>query len=210
MSLTLIVLRKIKSKLTNMKKLVFSLLIVLMATGVSFAQEQGEIRLGASIALGTKAGLDEGGAKIGPGINVGGEYFITDEISGSLNYTYFFKSSYDATYFGSTVESTSRRSSFNIDGKYYFMSDNVQVYGLAGLAFMNVKSTSTSEQMNWNTGQTETTTLEYKDGETGVNIGGGVVVPLTDVMGFNGQLKYQTPGDGQLVVNAGIVYSLNY
>lgn len=190
-----------------MKKLLLSLMVVFIAAGVSLAQEQGEIRLSAGLALGTEAGVDDdGGNKLGVGINLGGEYLITDVISAGINYTYFFKSSIGE----GDLESSYRLSSFNIDGKYYFLTDNIQVYGLAGIAVMGIKIEYTDVDVDFTTGEMTTVKRDFKDSETGLNIGGGVILPLTDVVGFNGQLKYQTPGTGQLVLSAGIVYSLDY
>ncbi len=169
-----------------MKKFtILSLFAAFLLVGVSAnAQEQGDIRVGAGLAIGTKAGVDESGEKLGVGINLGGEYLITDAISLAPSYTFFFKSSVAGSDFS--------RSALNIDARYYFGESGV--YGLAGFSSVSAKvevpgfgSVSTSEG--------------------GLNIGAGIMYPLSDNLFANGQVKYQTPGEGQLVINAGVAFA---
>lgn len=183
-----------------MKKVLLSVVALVLIAGASFAQEQGQIRLTAGLALGSKAAIDDDGdEKLGAGINIGGEYFFTDAISAAPSYTYFFKS----TVGEDPNEFSYRISSLNLDGRYYFLTEGVQVYGMAGLAFLSLQAESTTDFFG------TPITVEVDDNETGLNIGGGVVLPLGESVGLNGQIKYQTPGDGQLVLNAGVVFSLN-
>lgn len=178
-----------------MKKFIYALSIFTLAGIVSAnAQEQGAIRVNGGFVYGTEAGYDGGGI----GINLGGEYFVTDEISIAPSYDYFFKS--EETFFGQTV--SVQIGSLNLDGRYYFMNEDIQVYGLAGLSFLSAK---VKVPNGFGAGGTTTVT----DNETGLNIGGGVVFPLSDGISINGQLKYQTPGDGQLVLGAGVVFAIN-
>ncbi|MEP1033697.1 outer membrane beta-barrel protein [Ekhidna sp.] len=148
------------------------------------AQEQGDIRVGAGLAIGTKAGVDDDGSeKLGLGINVGGEYLITDVISLAPSYTFFFKSSVGGVDFS--------LSAINVDARYYFGDSGV--YGLAGFSSVKAKAESG--------GFSASTT------EGGLNIGAGIMYPLSDNLFANGQVKYATPGDGQLVINAGIAFA---
>ena len=112
-----------------MKKLLLSTALVALFGFFATAQDQGEMRVGGGLALGTKAAIDEGGSKAGIGINIGGEYFATDVISIAPSFTYFFPSSIE--FFGQEIKS--QASSLNIDGRYYFGDSDMQLYGLAGI-----------------------------------------------------------------------------
>lgn len=168
-----------------MKKFtILSLFAAFLLVGVSAnAQEQGDIRVGAGLAVGTKAGVDESGEKLGFGINVGAEYLITDAISLAPSYTFFFKSSVAGTDFS--------LSAINIDARYYFGESGV--YGLAGFSSVKAKA--------------EAGGFSASTSEGGLNIGAGIMYPLSDNLFANGQVKYQTPGEGQLVINAGIAFA---
>lgn len=169
-----------------MKKTTTGILTLVFMLAALFvkAQEQGEIRVGAGLVYGTKASFDfdDGGTKGGLGINIGGEYFFTDIISGAPSYTFFFKEEEG----GASV----RSSSFNLDGRYYF-SDGM-FYGLFGLGFTAVKSDLGILGSRTNS-------------ETGLNLGGGVMLPVADAILFNGQLKYNTSFE-HLAIQAGISY----
>ena len=159
-----------------MKKLLLTTALVAIFGFAATAQEQGDFRIGAGLAAGTKAAFDEEGTKLGLGINFGAEYLITDAISIAPSYTLYFKSEVDLGGFG-TIESSPK--ALNIDVRYYFGESGV--YGLAG--FTNVGD---------------------EEKESGLNIGAGIMYPLSDNFFLNGQAKYQTPGEGQLVFNAGV------
>lgn len=178
-----------------MKKLLLSVFALFLFAAASNAQEQGEIRISAGVALGTKAAIDtDGTEKAGIGINIGGEYLITDVISVAPSYTFFFES--EETIAGVGTFGT-KISSFNLDGRYYFMTDNVQVYALAGLSFASAEVTTSSAFFG---------TISVSDNKTGLNIGAGLNLPLADNIGINGQLKYNTPFE-QLVVQGGLYYA---
>ncbi|MEO1256073.1 MAG: hypothetical protein AAFY41_14480 [Bacteroidota bacterium] len=160
-----------------MKKLFIASVIFLVMGNVVSAQEQGLIRATAGIAYGTE--IEE------LGINIGGEYLITDIISGGLSYTSFF-----------TPDPVSF-SSINIDGRYYFLTDGPYVFGLLGLGIVRTKI----EVPGFFGGGT------VSDSETGLNIGGGALFPFTDNLGALTQLKFNTVGDGQFVIQGGITYT---
>lgn len=166
-------------------KLLALALVGLFAINGAMAQEQGDMRAGLGLVLGTKAGFDEGGEKLGIGLAPSFEYMITDVISGAVSYDWYFKSS---------VGSVDINVSYlNIDGRYYFMTDDVQVYGLAGLGIgmSKVKVGGDSES----------------DSETGLNLGAGANFPLSDALGLNAEAKYQTAGEGQLAIKAGVFFT---
>ncbi len=151
------------------------------------AQETGEIRAGVGLAYGTQATIDltNGDGKGALGINIGLEYFFTDIISAAPSYTFFFKEEEGGASFST--------SSFNLDGRYYF-SDGM-FYGLFGLSFAAAKA----EVSGFGSAT---------DNETGINIGGGAMIPIGDALYFNGQAKYNTPFE-QLVIQAGVAYRFN-
>ncbi|WP_424961874.1 outer membrane beta-barrel protein [Ekhidna sp.] len=179
-----------------MKKItILTLFAAFLLVGISAnAQEQGEIRVGAGLALGTKAAIDDDGSeKMGIGINIGGEYFVTDVISVAPSYTFFFKSEIEQS--GQSV--SIQYGSLNIDGRYYF--GDGMFYGLAGLSFASGKSEFDFGSFGGSGSET--------DSEVGLNIGGGVMYPLSDGMFLNGQVKYNTPIE-QLVINAGVAFTI--
>lgn len=176
------------------------------ATVFSFAataQEQGQFAASASFAYGTASGINDDGDQTGsPGFNIGLEYFVTDKISIAPSYTMFFKSEVDFAGAGSASLSVN---SINIDGRYYFLTDGLNVYGLFGVGIVGA------------TGESEitvpflgTTTVENSESTTGLNIGAGILLPVNEMIGIGAQAKYNTAevggdgGDAQLVINLGL------
>lgn len=155
-------------------------------------------RVGAALAMGTKAGInDTGDNKLGMGLNFSGDYFVTDVISIAPSYTFFFKSTYGVDADLATGFSF-KTNSFNVDGKYYFLTDGINVYGLFGLSFAAIKATIDFLGAP----------INISNNKTGVNIGGGVDFGLSDKLYLNGQVKYNTPLE-QLVINVGVGYVIN-
>jgi len=167
-----------------MKKLLLIAFAVVFGATTMNAQEQGDIRVGVKGVYGTEVGVDGGGM----GVNVGAEYLVTDVISVAPSYTMFFESEEDIL--GSTF--TSQVTAINIDGRYYFLTDDLQVYGMAGISLLTVK-------VDFGFGELEAN-------ETGINVGGGVIKPLSDNFNIEGQVKYQTETD-QIVIGAGVSLS---
>lgn len=160
----------------------------LFAGTVANAQEKGDIRAGLGLAAGTKASADEdtGETKLGLGINVQGEYLITDALSFAPSYTIFFKTEFDG---GGEI----KPSVLNLDVRYYVTDSGI--YVMAGAAVQKIKFTGGDNSA------------------TGLNFGAGIVKPISDSMSFNGQAKFMTADDeetfdgAQLVLNAGVVFS---
>jgi opacity protein-like surface antigen len=181
----------------KMKKVLLSLGLIIMAAGATMAQEKGKIRLGAGVVYGTEAAIDDDGdGKGGIGFNIGGEYFITDKISAAPSFTYFMKSEID--FLGGKL--SGQASSLNLDGRYYFGDGDIAFYGLGGIAIGFAKAEIKGSEFADDNSQTEN--------KAGINIGAGLVYPLNDKMGLNGQIKYNTPFE-QLAIQAGITFSLN-
>lgn len=171
-----------------MKKLLLTAALVAVF-GFAVTAQEGEMRVGGGLALGTKAAVDESGSKAGIGINVGGEYFVSDVISVAPSFTYFFPSS--VTIFGTKLET--QASSINLDGRYYFGDSDVQLYGLAGIG-IGLASAKVGGESD-------------SDSKVGLNLGVGLNYPLSDGMFLNGQAKYNTPFE-QLVINAGVAFNI--
>lgn len=156
-------------------------LLTLLLAGVAsfaFAQEEGAIRASGSFVYGTEVEK--------AGLNLGGEYFFADKISGGINFSIFF------------VEDNFNYNVWNFDGRYYFLQDKLEVYGLLGLSVATSKFSGTFGGVPFTS----------KDTETGLNIGAGVLYPVGDKLGINGQIKYATPFDGQMVFQAGVTYRI--
>lgn len=196
-----------------MKALLLSLAFACTAAGAALAQEQpsavvteptaataaGKMKLGAGVVYGSQAGMDnDGSTKGGAGINIGGEYFFTDKISAAPSFTYFFRSK--AEFYGAEI--TARASSLNLDGRYYFSSNNgLSVYGLAGLAvgFASVKVEGDGYYVYSSSGT---------ESKAGLNLGAGLTYALQSDLDFNAQIKYNTPLE-QVVLQVGIAFPIN-
>ncbi len=157
------------------------------------------MKLGAGLAYGTEAGLDEnGGGKGGVGISVGGEYFFTEKISAAPSFTYFFKSKVD--FYGAEI--SGQASTLDIDGRYYFAgSETVSFYGMAGLSMAFAKVEVDGDE-NWMGSESAS------DNKAGINIGAGLVYPLTETLDLNAQIKYNTPLE-QIAIQVGIAFPIN-
>ncbi|MEQ9593138.1 MAG: hypothetical protein RLN86_11080 [Cyclobacteriaceae bacterium] len=144
----------------------------------ALAQEKGALRASGNLAYGFE--VEE------LGFNLGAEYFITDNISGGLNFSIFF------------VEDPASFNEFNIDGRYYFDSGKIQPFALIGISNATSKFSGTVGGVPF----------DFKDSEVGLNIGGGAVFPISEKLGINTQLKYATPFDGQFVIQGGVIYRI--
>ncbi|MCC5937709.1 MAG: hypothetical protein JJU34_10530 [Lunatimonas sp.] len=157
-----------------MKKVLFIGLFSLVL-GVAQAQEKGDLRLQAGGEFGFRSEFF--------GLNFGGEYLFTDQISAAPSFTIFFPEIGNA-------------SNLNLDFRYYFTEGALQWYGLAG--FMNAWSSVNIPGF----GQISSSTQ-------GANLGAGGVLMFGDRIAFNPELKYQAQRGGQAVFKLGLVYFLN-
>lgn len=120
-------------------KHLLSLILIICISGITMAQTAGELRIGAGLAIGTEAGLDDNGTRaMGLGFNLGGEYFVVEKISVAPSFTYFFKSSVGSP----PAEFSLSLNTVNIDGKYYFLDAPVEVYGIAGISIASATAES--------------------------------------------------------------------
>lgn len=156
-------------------KLLALAFVGLFAINGAMAQEQGEIRLNAGMPM----IFSPYGGDFRVGFGFGGEYLITDVIS--VAPSYWLTNKDDASV-----------NLFNIDGRYYFMTDDTQVYGVAGVSFVggDVKS------------------------YTGFALGAGAIFGVSDAIGINAELKYHLGkpdgADDPLGMGAyvGVVYTI--
>jgi opacity protein-like surface antigen len=187
-----------------MKKIILLSIVmsVLFSYSTVVAQEKGQIRAGLGLTLGTESAIDEttGEPKLGFGIVIGGDYFVTDAISIAPSYSFFFKSKVDL---GGGQELSLKASSFDIDGKYYFVKSGVNVYGLAGMSIATAKASVTIDLGN---GPQE---ISAKETQVGVNLGLGLDYYLSEKLYLNGQVKYTINGLEQLAINFGVGFNLN-
>ncbi|MBD8488448.1 outer membrane beta-barrel protein [Echinicola sp. CAU 1574] len=158
-----------------MKKL---LLLGLFSLSVSFLQAQSarDVRL--------QLGADYNFYVEAFGLNFGGEYLITDQVSVAPNYSIYFPERGNA-------------SNLNIDARYYFTKDILQWYGLVG--FSN----------NW-ISFSDDIFGDVKSSNAGANIGVGGVLKFTDSFAFNPEFKYQAQKHGQTVFRFALVYFINH
>ena len=154
-----------------MKKLFITMIFISVALFAK-AQTAGDIRL--------QIGGDYGFEMERFGVNLGGEYLITDDISAAPSFTFFFP------------ENNLNASNLNIDLRYYLTHDHLQFYGMAGYTLLRFSS----EYMG----------IKASYSNSGANIGIGTVAKLSSNFAINPEVKYQTVGDGQVAVKVGLVY----
>jgi len=104
-----------------MKKtiIITALGLLMILSAQSWAQEKGQIRVGASLAMGNKAAInDVGDYKVGLGVAFGGDYFLIDKLALGVSFEPYFSSTYTGQgslepLFSLTVNA------FNIDSKFW-------------------------------------------------------------------------------------------
>ncbi len=156
-----------------MRKLLLTLVLA-ASFSIAFSQSKGDIRA----QLGGDFGFDTELL----GLNLGGEYFITEQFSAAPNFTFYFPD------YGSL-------NTLNVDARYYFTQEILQWYGMLG--FTN----------NWVT--VDTPGENVTNSNAGANIGAGGVLKFADQLAFNPELKYQIQDGGQAVFRLGLVYFIN-
>lgn len=152
-----------------MKK--FFLLAAIACLGTSAFAQKDTKELGVGLAYGTQAE--------NVGLNVRGQYFVTDNVrlEGSINY--FFKhkglSMWD----------------INANGAYVFkITDKFRAYPMLGFAFTNWSSEYNTVKVN----SDNSTTVYVKSKNTmrfGANYGGGVEYALTNNISAFGEIREQ-------------------
>jgi outer membrane protein X len=164
-----------------MKKKIF--MAALAFSGIFIASAQTETRIGGMLAYGTEI------ENLGIGANA--EFGITEKLSISPGFIFYLpKDEYgiDITWW-----------EINANANYYFMEGNTDVYGLAGLNYTSVKISYPDNPFFDG---------DVSDGRFGLNIGGGANFHIgSSILPF-AELKYVIIDGGQLVLAAGVKFSL--
>lgn len=137
-----------------------------------------QLRVGGGIGYGTD--IEE------LGIMVRGLYDIDDEWRGAASFVYYLDGIEDVSFW-----------EINFNGHYVIVDNgNIQVHALAGLNFTRVGFTFIDFNGN-----------RFSEGatETGINIGGGVIVPLSDALDLIADLKYVISDASQLLLAVGVI-----
>lgn len=95
-----------------MKNIFIAAILLILCANSSFAQNEGDVRASGSLLLNFED------AKFG--VNFGGEYFFTNQVSIAPSYSNIF--------------GTPSLSGINVDGRYYFTESTANWYALAGFA----------------------------------------------------------------------------
>jgi hypothetical protein len=169
-------------KSNTMKKII---LLMLMVTVFAFdTYSQGAKRVGVQLAYGTKD-LNFGyGARF--------EYDITKNISVVPKLTLYSGTSG----YGYSVTAWA----LDADGHYYFTTDGLNIYALAGLAY--TQSTVTSTDISFQGGLSSDTETFRK---FGFNLGGGIAFPLNKKFIPFAEVRYNTAFEAVLM-SAGVSF----
>lgn len=188
-----------------MRKLFCMVSVVVMTAIFTFGvnAQENPILGGAGVAYATE--LD------GVGIFLGGVYQITPQWEGAASYTFFFK------------KDNVNWSTLDLNAHYvFFRTDNAAVYGLAGLNFLfwKVKYADfdfydddywdfggVSQNKSATASQATLSSKSFTGSETGLNLGVGGRVGLTDKLWLNPEIKYVI-GDGDFLgIRVGLLYN---
>lgn len=159
-----------------MKKLLtFCCLILgLLFFSNSNALAQSDFKVGGGLAYGSEVEAI--------GIQAGGVYAFTEQISGEADVIIFFPDNYDWW-------------ELNVNAHYnFFAEDNINVYGLAGLNYSTISI---------NLGQFGSAS----NSEVGLNLGGGAEFGL-DFANLYTELKYVLGNADQLALSAGLRFDI--
>lgn len=161
-----------------MKKL-FGLFILMVL--VSLSSQAQDLRLG----------MTYGGQIEKLGLQIGGQYGITNEIDLAAGLSWFFP---DETS-GGGVDVRSNFWMIDVDGHYNFdMGSGLRLYPLAGV--------------NFTTARVKINSNSSSNSEIGLNIGGGAAFQLSDPLAAFAEIKYILGDADQAVFGFGILFSL--
>lgn len=164
----------------------FTFLTALFLIGSFYVSAQDNTRIGGFVAYGTEI------ESIGVGANA--EFPVIDKLTIAPSFIYYFPKTEDAIGF--------KMNWFEVNGNvnYYFLDDEIDVYGLGGLNYSSVKVTY-DDMYGFGGGSAS-------DGRFGLNLGaganfnlGGSILPFAEV-------KYVIIDGGQLVASAGVKFNL--
>lgn len=148
--------------------------MMFMFNSNSYAQESSDFKVGGGIIYGTEVEAI--------GIQAGGKYAFTPEISGAADFAIYFPDNYDWW-------------ELNANAHYHFFDeDNIKVYGLGGLnyATLSVDFGDFGSASN---------------SELGLNLGGGAEFAV-DFADIYTELKYVLGNADQLALSAGLRFDI--
>lgn len=168
-----------------MKKLFFVVIVAFLSLSAS-----AQFKVGGGLAIGTQAGFDEGGNKLGLGIDVKGDYAFNETWSLSPDFIFFFPGSpegIDVTFW-----------QLNANAHYNFHeADGFNFYGLAGLNYSQMKV-----ELDLGLGEYGIGNFSSSAGEIGLNLGAGATYNQ-----FFGELKYDTAFE-QITISVGVLFGI--
>lgn len=165
-----------------MKKIILLATITVALSLNSFAQ----ISAGGGLAFGTEAET--------VGINLRGQYSVTENIDAVAGFTFFFPKTTKQSFFTTSIETKTSMWSLDFDGHYNFaINDQFKVYPLAGLNITGV-----SVDVNG---------TKNSDTEAGLNIGAGATYGFSDQLKAFAETKYTIGNFDQAVITLGVLFS---
>jgi len=170
-----------------MKKINLIVVIVAFYMGCTFnASAQTETKIGGLLAYGTEI------KNIGIGANA--EFPIMEKLTVSPSFIYYLpkdESGIKINWF-----------EINANANYYFLDEeNIDVYGIAGLNYSNVKAKYDGNSIFGNS-------FSSSDGRIGLNLGGGANFDIGGKITPFAELKYVIIEEGQLVIAGGVKFNL--
>jgi hypothetical protein len=160
-----------------MKKLLF---IIVLVVCVSQAYSQIPNTIGAHLSYGTK--------DLQLGFGARGEFGLSDKFSVSPKFTYHTGKSQSGV--------SSSGWNLDADAHYYFSTDEIAFYGIAGLTYASATAT-----VDFGFGKTTVT-----DSKIGINIGAGVNFTAGNLIPF-AEVKYNSPFEA-ILISAGVKFPL--
>jgi hypothetical protein len=173
------------------KTILFVAVIMVMGLAAQEVKAQGAKRIGGQLAFGTK--------DLGLGFGARGEFNITDNISIVPKFTYYLGKS-ESTPVGDVSFSAW---TLDADGHYYFTTDGLNFYALAGLSYTSVTSKTpviSSPFGNFGGGS-------VSDSKIALNLGGGVNFAQNESFVPFAEVRYNTFLEAVLI-SAGVSFPL--
>ena len=163
-----------------MRRIIFTLFILLLLAGVS----NGQVRVGPFLGYGDGLGLW--------GLGAYTEIAFSDKVSVSPVFTQYFPENFD---------NIPRRTVWELNANvnyYVIRGKGAYLYGLAGLNYTNIKI------------RTRTATTDEVDnhGNVGLNLGVGTMVRISDLLLPFAEVKYTAGGYSQLTLIFGVKFQL--
>ena len=174
---------------------IFAFLLVLLTCNLSFAQVK------------VYPGLVYGSEIEKPGFVLGSEFFISEKVSITPDFTYYFPNKESQVISSSKIEVKANLWELNGNIHYYFVNkSNISFYGLGGINYSH--ASVKYKQTDTDTGQIESQ-FDVSDGEIGINLGAGANFPIRSNFTPFTEVKYVAASTDQLVISAGLKFDIN-